>query len=111
MPLPIVLTAKRFGRAGHQINRGVVISRLCVQSEPRAVLVHAVETAALLKLVPGGTRDGQERAIGVDALHEILVAANMIAAQKSFYTWNEISLVYIGTITGCLRIRGITGRG
>lgn len=56
---------------------------LSVQSESGTILVHAVETAAFLKLVPGGAGHSYVRTRSIYALDEVLVAANMIAAQKS----------------------------
>lgn len=62
----------------------MIISRLSVQSKSRAVLIHAVETAALLKLVPRAAGHGYERTWTVYALNEVLVTADVITSQKSF---------------------------
>lgn len=51
-----LLTAKRSVMSGHEVYGRVIVSGLSVQSESGTVLVYAIETVALLELVPRVTR-------------------------------------------------------
>lgn len=82
-----MLTAERPVGPGHQVNGRVVVPWLRVQPELGAVLIRAVEAATLEELVPGNARDRQEQAVGVDALDEVLVTADVIAADEPPYPW------------------------
>ena len=64
----------------------MIVAGLGLEAEPGAVLLVAVEAAAVLELLPRGARHRDERAGCVYALDEVLVAANVVAAQESLDT-------------------------
>ena len=81
-----IRTAEWFGGSSYQVNGRVVVSWLSVQSELWTVLIRAVEAATLEELVPGNAGNRHERAVRVDALDEVLVTADVIAADEPSYS-------------------------
>lgn len=67
----------------------MIVSWLSVQHKSWTVLINAIKTTAFLKLIPGRARNRQERTLCVDALYEVFVAADMVAAEKSLDPWNK----------------------
>lgn len=66
-----------------------MVSWLGVESEPRAMLLDAIEAAAVSKFLPRGARHRQERAHRVYAFYEVLVTPYVIATEKSFDSYRE----------------------